>query len=162
MQRVRWTPASGELDHVFDDELVCASVGVSAALLRKIEPFPTATLVPYDPGYLAGWTVERYQIDLVDAAERSRQEMDAKLRALCAQRCPATRTAIWWSTRRSAIRRFKHILVPVWLMTYIYGRKVVSGGGQRRDRPMAGDRPWSWIKVTLLVIVALIVFLFAT
>ena len=28
VRRVRWYPAAGELSHVFDDELVCASVGV--------------------------------------------------------------------------------------------------------------------------------------
>ena len=44
VQRVRWSPASGDLDHVFDDELVAASTGVSAALLRTIEPFPTANV----------------------------------------------------------------------------------------------------------------------
>ena len=49
----------------FDDDLVCASAGIDASLLRQVEPFPTNALVPYDPGYLAGWTVERYQIDLV-------------------------------------------------------------------------------------------------
>ena len=56
-----------------------------------------------------------------------------------------------------ADQRFKHILVPVWLMTYIYGStsyQVVVNGvtGQ-----MAGGRPWSWIKITLLVIVILII-----
>src|SRR5882672_10413364 len=40
VQRVHWSPASGALDHMFDDELVPASTGVSAGLLRKIEPFP--------------------------------------------------------------------------------------------------------------------------
>ena len=77
MRQVRWTPASGELSHLFDDELVCASVGVDASRLRSIEPFPTDSLVPFDPGYLPGWTVERYQIDLIAAADRSRRQMEA-------------------------------------------------------------------------------------
>src|SRR5262250_1482847 len=65
VQHVRWEPAAGRLQHFFDDDLVCASVGVHEALLRGIEPFPTKELMPYDPGYVAGWVVERYQIDLV-------------------------------------------------------------------------------------------------
>ena len=40
------------------------------------------------PGYVAGWVVERYQIDLVGAAQRARAAMDAKLQALCAQQIP--------------------------------------------------------------------------
>ena len=88
VRHVRWYPAAGALDHAFDDELVCASMGVRSALLRRIEPFPTAELVPYDAGFVAGWTVERYQIDLVAAAEESRRRMDAQLRSLCASQVP--------------------------------------------------------------------------
>ena len=79
MQHVRWEPAAGRLSHFFDDDLVCASVGVHPELLRGIEPFPTQTLKPYDAGYVAGWVVERYQIDLVGAAQRARAAMDAKV-----------------------------------------------------------------------------------
>ena len=64
-----------------------ASIRVFCA---AIEPFPTAELKPYDPGYVAGWVVERYQIDLVAAAQRARDAMDAKLQALCARRFRAT------------------------------------------------------------------------
>jgi len=157
VQRVAWSPAAGELDHAFDDELVPASTGVSAALLRKIEPFPTATLIPYDPGYLAGWTVERYQIDLVNAAARSREAMDAKVRELCANDVPGdTHRNLQVASIYSDLR-FKHILVPVWLLTYTYGHTVYQVAANGVTGKMAGDRPWSWIKIALLIIVALIV-----
>jgi len=159
-RRIRWTPASGSLSHFFDDELVCASRGVEPLLLRAVEPFPTETLVPYDPGYVAGWVVERYQIDLVAAAERSRQQMDARLRALCASQVPG-------DTQRNLVvhatwsgQTFKHILAPVWLATYVYrgqARQVVVNGVTGR---VAGDRPWSWIKIALVVLVALVVLYF--
>ena len=87
VRKVRWVPASGSLDHFFDDELVPASKGVQAELLRKVEPFPTTTdLKPYNPGFLSGWVVEQYQIDLVAAAQHSREIMDGKTRDLCVAR----------------------------------------------------------------------------
>ena len=53
VQKIRWEPSSGALDHFFDDELVPASRGVQEEMLRKIEPFPTTNeLVPYNAGYL--------------------------------------------------------------------------------------------------------------
>jgi hypothetical protein len=53
VQKTRWVPSSGSLDHFFDDELVPASRGVDEKLLRKIEPFlTTPDLKPYDPGFL--------------------------------------------------------------------------------------------------------------
>jgi hypothetical protein len=58
VQRIRWEPSAGEVDHFFDDELVSGSKGVRADLLAKIEPFPTTKdLKPYDPGHSpAGWS----------------------------------------------------------------------------------------------------------
>jgi hypothetical protein len=66
VRQVRWEYAAGSLDHFFDDELISASKGITPHLLRAVEPFPTTTdLVKYDPGFLSGWVVEQYQIDLV-------------------------------------------------------------------------------------------------
>jgi len=157
VQRVHWSPASGALDHMFDDELVPASTGVSAGLLRKIEPFPTNTLIPYDPGYLAGWTVERYQIDLVSAAARSRDAMEAQVRELCAADVPGDTHRNLQVDSAYSDQRFKHILVPVWLLTYTYGRTVYQVAANGVTGTMAGERPWSWIKIVLLIIAALIV-----
>jgi len=155
-RRVEWSPASGGLDHQFDDELVPASAGVSSALLRGIEPFPTMSLVPYDPAYLAGWTVERYQIDLVAAAARSREQMDAELRGLCGEDVPGDTYRDLRVESEYRDQTFKHILVPVWLLTYTYGARVYQVAANGVTGRMAGQRPWSWIKITLLVIVALI------
>ena len=157
VRHVRWRPASGELSHTFDDHLICASLGVDAGKLRKIEPFPTATLIPYDAGYLAGWTVERYQIDLVAAATRSRQEMDAMLESMCGEQVPGDtyRNLVVDATYTNLT--FKHILAPVWLLTYTYHAsryQVVLNGV---TGTMAGSRPYSWIKIALLVIAILIV-----
>jgi Zn finger protein HypA/HybF involved in hydrogenase expression len=156
-QRVQWSFASGELDHTFDDELVCASTGVHPSMLRAIEPFPTATLIPYDPGYLAGWTVERYQIDLVAAAQASRAAMEMQIRQLCAKEIPGDTYRNLQVATTYADQTFKHILVPVWLLSYTYGSRVYQVVGNGATGKMAGQRPWSWIKIMLLVIVALIV-----
>ena len=85
-QEIRWRSVSGRIDHFFDDTLVCASHGVHPQLVRAVEPFPTTSdrLKPYDPGYLSGWTVERYQLDLVAAAQQGRQRMLDAARQMCA------------------------------------------------------------------------------
>jgi Zn finger protein HypA/HybF involved in hydrogenase expression len=162
VRKVQWTPASGGLSHVFDDELVSASTGVPASLLRQVEPFPTEALVPYDPGYLAGWTVERYQVDLTMAATAARQQMEATLRQLCANAVPGDTQRNLNVRATFTSQRFKHILVPVWLMTYTYAAtsyQVAVNGSTGR---VAGTRPWSWVKITLLVLViAILIVLYA-
>lgn len=156
-RRVRWRPAAGELTHVFDDELVCASTGMQPGMLRQIEPFPTDTLVPYDPGYVSGWTVERYQIDLVAAAQHARDVMNAKLRSMCGAQVPGDTHRNLEVEADFSGQTFKHVLAPVWLLTYVYGTtpyQVVINGVTGKQ---AGTRPYSWIKIALAVLVALII-----
>jgi hypothetical protein len=157
VRQVRWSPASGQLSHFFDDHLVPASHGVSSPWLRAVEPFPTDGLIPYDAGYLAGWVVERYQIDLVSAASKSRQQMEQALRDMCGAQVPGDTYRNLQVQSTFSNQRFKHILVPVWLLTYTFGAKsyqVVVNGVTGK---IAGGRPWSWIKITLLVLLALFV-----
>jgi len=157
-RRVQWTPAAGELSHFFDDQLVCASTGVHSQWLRGIEPFPTASLIPYDPGYLAGWTVERYQIDLIRAAERSRAQMQAELEKLCGRQVPGDTYRNLVVRATFSDQRFKHILVPVWLLTYSFGSTTYQVVVNGVTGSISGGRPWSWIKITLLVILAIFIF----
>ena len=165
VQHTRWEPASGSLEHFFDDELVPASKGVPAELLRKIEPFPTKDLVPYDPSYVSGWVVEQYQIDLVAAAAHSRTAMDAKLRDLCAQQIPGDTYRNLQVDADYSQQTFKHVLLPLWLLTYQYGAKTFRILANGFTGTVAGKYPKSWIKVALLVItiliVMLIIFIFA-
>jgi hypothetical protein len=54
---------------------------------------------------------------------------------------------------------FKHILGPVWLLTYTYRARsyqVIVNGVTGR---IAGSRPYSWIKIALLVLAILTVVL---
>jgi hypothetical protein len=57
VRHVRWEPAHGEARHFFDDEPIPGTQGVSHALLKQVEPFPTQELVPYDIAFLSGFVV---------------------------------------------------------------------------------------------------------
>ena len=151
VQKTRWVPSAGSVDHFFDDELVPASRGVQPGLLRRVEPFPTKQLVPYQPGFLSGWVVERYQIDLVTAAQTAREDMEAEIRRLCGAQVPGdTYRNLQVATDYSG-QTFKHVLLPLWLLTYDYGPRhfqVVINGC---TGAIAGKYPKSWVKITLLV-----------
>ncbi len=156
VQHVRWESAAGRVSQFFDDDLVCASVGAHPGLLRQIEPFPTAELKPYDAGYLAGWIVERYQIDLVGGAQRARAAMDAKLQALCAQQIPGDTYRNLIVRPNYAAQTFKHILAPVWMLSYVYGRKSYQCVMNGVTGAIAGEYPKSAWKIALIVLGALI------
>jgi hypothetical protein len=133
-------------------------------LLKKIEPFPTATdLKPYDPGYLAGWIVEQYQIDLVAAAKAARDAMDRETRDLCSREVPGdTQRSLNVSSDYSQ-QTFKHVLLPVWVLGYTYGARTYQVVVNGYTGTVGGKYPLSWIKITLaiLAVIAVIVIVAA-
>ena len=155
VRRVRWVPSSGSLDHFFDDELVPASRGVQPQMLRRIEPFPTKELKPYNAGYLSGWVVERYQIDLVAAAQEAREEMDAATQRLCASQVPGDTYRNLRVNADYSGQTFKHILVPIWLLTYNYSTRTFQVVINGYTGVIAGRYPKSWVKIMLVVLVVL-------
>lgn len=157
VRHVRWVPAAGHVSHFFDDDLVCASVGVHPALLRGIEPFPTHELKPYDPAYVAGWVVERYQVDLVSAAQRARDDMQQQMEAMCASAIPGDTYRNLQVRADFSGQTFKHILVPVWLMTYHYGTRTFQCARNGVTGAIRGEYPKSPWKIALLVVAALVI-----
>lgn len=157
VRHVRWEPAAGHLEHFFDDELVPGTVGVHGNLLRQIEPFPTTTdLKPYTPEFVRGWTVERYQVDLGRAARLNTEDMDGQLRGLCVRQIPGDTYRNLQMRSQYRGRTFKHILVPVWLVGYTYGRKTFQIVANGYTGQIAGERPYSWVKIAFAVLAAIL------
>ena len=158
-RRVRWYPSSGQVDHFFDDDLVPGSTGVRMDLLRAVEPFPTTDLAASDPAFVRGWTVERYQIDLRQASTTSQQQMEAALRDMCARQVPGDTHRNLQVQATFDGRTFKHILVPIWLVTYTVGSQTFQTVVNGYTGTIAGDRPVSWTKVFFYVVLPTIILI---
>jgi hypothetical protein len=153
-RRVRWEPASGVIDHAFDDEPVPGTQGLPLDLLRQVEPFPTQEVVPYDTAFLSGHVVEHYKVVLLDAAQQSQAQMHDKIDQLCGAQVPGDTYRNLQITPDYSARTFKHVLVPVWLLSYDYGARafqVIVNGYTGR---IAGRYPKSFWKIAFLVLLA--------
>jgi hypothetical protein len=159
VRHVRWEPASGVVEHFFDDEPVPGTRGISHALLQQVEPFPTKELVAYDRSYLSGFVVEHYQIVLLDAATASEASMHQKLEEMCAAQVPGDTHRNLEIHPTFSSRTFKHILVPVWLLTYTYGAKIFHVLVNGVTGQMAGEYPKSFWKIFFLVVGIIMVVL---
>jgi hypothetical protein len=165
VQHVRWEPASGVIDHVFDDEPVPGTQGIDQELLQEVQPFPTTDLVPYDTAFLSGFVVEHYQVVLIDAARRSQEQMHQKLEALCAQQVPGDTYRNLRIAPEYSAQTFKHILVPLWLLAYTYGAaryQVVVNGYTGATAGQYPKSPWKILFVTLLVLVLVLIVMYAS
>ena len=154
-RRTRWEAASGVVEHSFDDEPVPGTHGLPIALLRQVEPFPTEELVPYDTAFLSGHVVEHYQVVLTEASNQSEQQMEQALEQMCAREIPGDTYRNLEIYPAFSGQTFKHILVPIWLLTYVYGSKsyqVIVNGFTGR---IAGKYPLSVWKIVLVVLLLL-------
>ena len=157
VRRTRWEPASGALAHFFDDELVAGTAGVHADLLTQVEPFPTVSdLKPYSPEFVRGWTVERYQVDLRKASDANMASMVAQVEQLCGAQVPGDTFRNLQVDAQYQGRTFKHILVPVWLVSYTYGAKTFQVLANGYTGAIAGERPYSWVKIFFAGVAALL------
>ena len=156
-QRTRWEPASGVVDHAFDDDPVPGTQGLPMDLLRQVEPFPTQEVVPYDTAFLSGHVVEHYKVVLIEAAEQSQRQMHAALERLCAAAVPGDTHRNLRIYPTFSGRTFKHVLVPVWLLTYNYGAKAFQVIVNGYTGKIAGKYPLSIWKVLLAILVAALV-----
>ncbi len=159
-RNIRWVPASGNLKHFFNDELIPGTAGVHETLLRKVEPFPTLTdLKSYSPEFVRGWTVERYQIDLHKAANLNQADMQQKTEALCIAEIPGDTHRNLRVDADYQSRTFKHVLVPVWLVSYTYGSKSFQVLANGYTGTLAGEYPKSWVKIFFAILAAIIVLI---
>ena len=81
--------------------------------------------------------------------------MDAELERLCAAQVPGdTHRSLQVNADYSG-QTFKHILVPLWLLTYNFGARnfqVVLNG---YTGAIAGKYPKSWVKIMLTILAVL-------
>ena len=103
--------------------------------------------------------MERYQVDLSKAAKINEDDMDEQLQSLCAREVPGDTMRNLQVQRQYSGRTFKHILAPVWLVGYTYGSKTYQIVANGYTGQVAGERPYSWVKISLAVLAAVIVLL---
>lgn len=124
--------------------------------MKKIEPFPIADVQGYDTAYLSGFVVEHYQVVLVEAAARSQEQMAEQLRQMASAQVPGDTQRNLQIHPRFAERTFKHVLVPVWVLSFNYRTKLYQVLVNGFSGQIGGDYPLSPWKILLLTVVVLI------
>ena len=87
--------------------------------------------------------------------------MDAKLQQMCGAQVPGDTYRNLAVHANYAGQTFKHILVPVWLLSYTFGAKAFQAVMNGVSGTIQGEYPKSWVKVTLLVLAILVVVIIA-
>jgi DNA-directed RNA polymerase subunit RPC12/RpoP len=162
----RWYNVSGEVQHFFDDVLVCGSKSVPPHLVQGLEPWKLGELEAFRAEFLSGFKTERYAVGLKDGFEEAKALMEPSIVHLIRQDIGGDHQRVEWKQTRYLGVTFKHLLLPVWVANYRYQERLFQILINGRTGRVSGERPWSWWKVVRLVllilaIVALIALLIA-
>jgi predicted RNA-binding Zn-ribbon protein involved in translation (DUF1610 family) len=160
-RRIRWRRASGRVARAFDDILILASRALPKRFTDRLAPWDLTGLRSYRPEFLSGFRAEGYQVALDEGFEEAKAVMEAQIREDIRRDIGGDAQRIDQMTLRIDDVTFKHILLPIWVAAYKYRgqsyRFVVNGQTGR----VQGERPWSWIKIALAVLAALVIIAIA-
>ncbi|MBX3385178.1 MAG: hypothetical protein KF768_01260 [Phycisphaeraceae bacterium] len=157
VRKVRWSRRSGVVRHEFDDVLVLASNSLPEKLAHELEPWDTGAALPYRDEYLAGFHAECYQIDVEGGFTLAQGKMRSYITTLVKRDIGGDEQRIASMDIDYRNVTFKHLLLPVWISAYRYRGKLYRFLVNARTGEVQGQRPYSWIKITLAVLAGLIV-----
>ena len=154
-RRVNWYPAAGRVWVSFDDILVPASDTLPRKYVDELEPWDLPNLTPYADEYLSGFQSESYTTDLRGgfnlAKDKMVPEIERKIRWDIGgdePRLPSKPTVYQNIT-------FKYILLPVWISAYRFKDRSFQFLVNARTGEVQGERPWSWVKITLAALLVI-------
>ncbi|MFL5330942.1 MAG: hypothetical protein ACJ8C4_18770 [Gemmataceae bacterium] len=152
----RWLPVSGEVEHFFDDVLICATKSLPREKVDALEPWDLPDLTPFKPDYLSGFKTERYGIDLNEGFACAREVMDRTIRELCMADIGGDHQMLAQVDTRHRGVTFKHLLLPLWLAAYRYRDKLFQILVNARTGEVVGDRPFSVWKIVGAIAAAIL------
>lgn len=151
-RRTRWYPASGQFQRFFDDVLVTASQGLPRKILESLEPWPLHKCLPFTQEVLAGYFARTYDVELDDGFVIGKQRIDVELDRDVRSRIGGDTQRVHSIDTRYDGLTFKHVLLPLWLLAYQYKEKSYQVFINAGTGKVQGERPYSWVKITLTVL----------
>lgn len=152
VMRTAWSPASGQVARNFDNVLVPATKAVNETRLNALEPWDLPLLCAYEPQYLAGFKAQRYQVELPAGFEKAKQVMARQINQDVRQNIGGDEQRVDQVETQTSNETFKHLLLPVWIGAYRFQGKVFQVVVNARTGEVQGERPYSAIKIALLII----------
>jgi DNA-directed RNA polymerase subunit RPC12/RpoP len=156
-REIRWSYASGNVERFFDDMLVVASKSLPKKYADRLDTWRLSSLQSYRSEYIAGFRSEVYQVTLKEGFGEAKRRMEDQINSDVRHDIGGDEQRVHNISTRWEDLRFKHILLPVWLAAYRYRGKVYQILINGQTGEVEGARPYSWIKIGLATLAAVIV-----
>ena len=157
--RTNWTSVSGQVANSFDDITVLANEGFNAKRVKQLEPWPTQQARPFSPEFVAGHLCRTYDRDADGCYPEAKAEMDSAIDATICRDIGGDHQRISSRETKHDTLTFKHLLLPIWLLTVIYQGKPFQVFINGITGEVAGNRPWSKVKIAAAIAVGVVLLI---
>ncbi len=152
VRKTRWTSVQGTVLDTFDDVLICGSNSLPEKKVDELEPWDLENLEEFSNQFTSGFKVENYQVSLEDGFVKAKDVMATEIEKTIKYDIGGDHQRITSMKTQYSDISFKHILLPIWISAYRYKDEVYRFLVNGRTGEVQGERPYSVIKITLLVL----------
>lgn len=156
-RRTRWSSTSGTINGFVDDTLVQASNNTSRQIPRQVAQWKLEDLKTFNTSYLAGYVTEKYTISLKDGHLTANEKAKEIAQNWIRQDIGGDEQRISSMDMHLTDETFKHVLLPLYISAYNFNNKRYNFYVNGQTGAIHGDRPYSFWKIFLAIIAALIV-----
>jgi hypothetical protein len=113
-QRKTWMPIEGTELVLVNDKAIAGAKVDDERIDRLLAEMKPDSMVPFDPGYLASWPADTYQVSMSDAAIKAHSQVFHQTQRQIRQRLTGEIEDLHVDPTGFAIDRFRLILVSLW------------------------------------------------
>lgn len=154
-----WYHVSGVVGNAFDDVPVLANDGFEKKRVDKLEPWPTQESKPYSAEYVAGHLARTYDHDVEECLDEATKVMEDDIRSTIRRDIGGDQQRISSMNINWREMSYKHILLPIWLLTVVYAQKPYQVYMNGVTGEIHGARPYSKVKIAIAVAIALAIII---
>jgi DNA-directed RNA polymerase subunit RPC12/RpoP len=154
---VEWYPVSGEVANQFADLPVLANTAIDRGRIKALEPWPIQEATSYSPEYIAGYLARTYDRDAEESFPEARQEMEEVIEQTVRADIGGDRQRIHEQNSTWNALAYKHVLLPIWLLTVIYANQPFQVYINGLTGEVSGERPWSKVKIAFAILLAVLI-----
>lgn len=149
VRELRWSSVSGSFQRMFDDQLVLADEALPRKVIKELEPWPLERTRSYTPELLTGHLAKTYDVPLKKGFQIGKARMEGLIETEVKERIGGDAQRIRHCKTRWDALTYKHLLLPVWLLSLRFQKKVYQITVNGITGEVQGQRPWSWVKIGL-------------
>jgi uncharacterized Zn finger protein (UPF0148 family) len=161
VQETEWSPLSGKHHKYYFGYLVSASKGLSQQEALSIQPYDLRAITRFKPYYLAGWTSEEYSVDYAQAKAIAESEFQQREINNISRMMPGDTYGQLNVQTEFELNETDLMLLPVHILSYRYRDRVYRFLVNGQTGRIAGEKPWSGVRIAGAVSVVVILILLA-